>query len=177
MSTLKPKAFLVRDLDIARSNTDARRLEVVAEGLSVFGGVQLVLDATLVSAHHGDGTPLRKADNVDGIALQHVRKRKEDTCPELCELNGRARLVVIAGEVGGRWSPETKAFLQGVAHGKAQAAPRVLRASAQAAWYRRWFSLLACSAAKAVAVSLLERREDPGAGGRLRCTSARACAA
>ena len=36
-----------------------RRLEVIAEGLSLFGGVQLALDATLVSAHHGDGTPLR----------------------------------------------------------------------------------------------------------------------
>ena len=48
---------MIRDLDIAGSNTDARRLEVVAEGLSIFGGVQLALDATLVSTHHGDGTP------------------------------------------------------------------------------------------------------------------------
>ena len=30
---------MIRDLDIAGSNTDARRLEVVAEGLSIFGGV------------------------------------------------------------------------------------------------------------------------------------------
>ena len=67
------------------------------EGMSVFGGVQLALDATLVSAHHGDDTPLRKANNVDGIALQHARKRKETRYPVLCELNGRARLVVITG--------------------------------------------------------------------------------
>ena len=76
-------------------------------------------------------------------------------------------MVVIPGEVGGRWSRETKAFLQSVSHGKAQSAPRILKASAQVAWYRRWCNLLACSAAKAVAVSLLEKRGDPGAGGRL----------
>ena len=154
---------MVRDLDIARSNTDSRRLEVVAEGLSVFGGVQLALDATLVSAHHGDGTPLRKADQIDGVALQ----RKEQRYPELSGSNGRARLVVIAGEVGGQWSRETQTFLQCVSHGKAQSAPHILRASAQAAWCRRWCNLLACSAAKAVAVSLLEKRGDPGVGGRL----------
>ena len=92
---------MVRDLDIAHSHTDARRFEVVAEGVSVFGGVQLALDATLVSAHHGLGTPLRKADKIDGVALQHARKRKEHRYPELCGLNGRTRLVVIAGR-GGR---------------------------------------------------------------------------
>ena len=35
---------MIRDLTIAGSNTDARRLEVVAEGLSIFRGVQLALD-------------------------------------------------------------------------------------------------------------------------------------
>ena len=63
----------------------------MAEGLSIFGGVQLALDATVVSTHHGDGTPLRKSDKMDGVALQLARKE------------ARARLVVVAGEDGGRW--------------------------------------------------------------------------
>ena len=75
---------------------------MIAEGLSLFGGVQLALDATLVSAHHGDGTPLRKADTTNGVALRHARKRKEDRYPELCGTGGRARMVVIASEVSGR---------------------------------------------------------------------------
>ena len=58
---------MVRDLDIAQGNSDSRRLEVIAEGLSLFGGVQLALDATLVFAHHGDGTPLRKADTTNRV--------------------------------------------------------------------------------------------------------------
>ena len=149
---------MIRDLDIAGSNTDAQRLEVVAEGLSIFGGVQLALDATLESAHHGDGTPLRKSDKMDGVALQLARRRKEARYPELSGPHGRTRLVVIAGEVGGR-SRETQAFLQSLAHCKAQGAPRILRA--EVAWYRRWCSLLACSAAKAVAVSLLESGATP----------------
>ena len=36
---------MIRDLDIAGSNTDARRLEVVAEGLSIFGGVATFKEA------------------------------------------------------------------------------------------------------------------------------------
>ena len=66
--------------------------------MSLLGGVQLVLDAALVSAHHGDGTPLRKANTTNGVAPRHARKRKEDRYPELC---GQEEMVVIAGEMGG----------------------------------------------------------------------------
>ena len=46
----------VRDLDFSQvPGVDGRRLEVVAEGLSLFGGAQLAIDATLVSALRGDG--------------------------------------------------------------------------------------------------------------------------
>ena len=85
---------MVRDLDIVQGNSDSRRLEVIAEGLSLIGRVQLALDATLVFAHHGDGTPLRKADTTNGVALTG------DRYPELCGTGGKARMVVIAGEVG-----------------------------------------------------------------------------
>ena len=91
-------------------------------------------------------------------------KRKENTYPELQGRNGRVRMVVIAGEVGGRWSEETKAFLWSLACEKSRSEARVLRGSVRAAWYRRWSCLLACAAAKAVAMSLLERRGVPGAG-------------
>ena len=46
---LARRVVMVRDLDIAQGNSDLRRLEVIAEGLSLFGEVQLALDATLVS--------------------------------------------------------------------------------------------------------------------------------
>ena len=146
------------DLDLEHVSTDGRRLEVVAEGLSLFGCSQLALDATLVSALHGLGIHRKNADKADGIALREARRHKERSYPELQGRNGRVRMVVIAGEVGGRWSEETKAFLWSLACEKSRSEARVLRGSVRAAWYRR------CRAAKAVALSLLERRGVPGAG-------------
>ena len=129
---------MLRDLDIAPFGIDGRRLEIVAEGLTLFGGCQLALDATVVSPLHGDATHRRRADVEDGVALREARRRKERTYPELCQGNGRARLVVIAGEVGGRWSDETKTFLWSLACAKATSVPRRMYGSARAAWYRRW---------------------------------------
>ena len=65
------------------------------------------------------------------------------TYPELCRGNGKALLVVIAGEVGGRWWDETKSFLC-LASAKAAAVTGRLLGSARAAWYRRWTRMLAC---------------------------------
>ena len=70
---------------------------------------------------------------------------------------------MIAGEVGGRWSEETKAFLWCLACAKASSVPKVMYGSARAAWYRRWSCVLACSSAKAVAYSLLDKRGSLGA--------------
>ena len=111
------------------------------------------MDATVVSPLHVDGTHRRKADTTDGQALAEARKHKERTYPELCRGNGRARLVVIAGEVGGRWSPGNQGFL--VVFGKCEGclcSQETLR------------ERTACSRAKSVASSLLGVRGSPGAG-------------
>ena len=44
----------------------------------------------------------------DGVVLEAARRRKERRHPELV---GRGRLVVLAVEVGGRWSSKTRSFL------------------------------------------------------------------
>ena len=143
---------MLRNLDISPpQNSDGRRLEVVAEVLTLFGGCQLALDATLVSPLHGDGTHRRGADFTDGAVLCAARKDKVKTYPELCRGNGRALLVVIAGEVGGRWLDETKSFLLCLASTKAAAVTGIARA----AWYRRWTCMPAFSAAKGFASSLV----------------------
>ena len=75
---------LVRDLDLgAPEATGARRLEVVADGLPLFGGAQLAVDTTLVSALHCDGSARAGAADRDGVALTMARRRKERTYPEL----------------------------------------------------------------------------------------------
>ena len=125
---------------------------------------QEIADATVVTTLHGDGTHRRKADVEDGVALKEARRSKEATYPELCRGDGRARLVAIAGEVGGRWSQETKDFLWCLACEKSKSSPRLLQGSARVGWYRTWCCLLACSTAKAVACSLVGHRGSPGSG-------------
>ena len=52
---------LVRDLDLLVPNVhDGRRLEIVAEGLPLFGGVQMVVDTTLVSLLRRRVTPSQR---------------------------------------------------------------------------------------------------------------------
>ena len=71
---------MVRDFDLKHlQGPDGRRLEV-ADCLPLFGGAQLALDTTLVSALKGDGTARRGAADFDGVALEvHERGRHART--------------------------------------------------------------------------------------------------
>ena len=157
--------MLVHDMDLGHFDAlDARRLEVVADGLTLWRGAQLAIDTTLVSPLKADGTARNRAADRDGAVLVEARRRKERTYPELSGEGGRARLVVLAAEVGGRWSTETAQFLSSLANARAQSEPTILRGRTAAAWNRRWSAMLACSAARAFAVSHLDRRSTPGTG-------------
>ena len=74
---------------------------------------------------------------------------------------GRARLVVLGAEVGGRWSGETADFLAALSKAEAESAPENVRDEVRRAWLHRWRNLLSCTAARALATSLLERRTFP----------------
>ena len=126
-------------------------------------GAQLAIDTTLVSPLHRDGSARRGAASRPRLALEQT-KRKEATYPELVGDDGRARLVVLAAETGGRWSNETAQFLRGLAKGKAETAPLLMQNRVLSAWLARWNGILACIARKAFALSLLERRPNPGTG-------------
>ena len=45
----------------APDQADARRREVAVDGLPLFGGARLVVDAKIVDTLHGDGTAIRGA--------------------------------------------------------------------------------------------------------------------
>ena len=113
--------IFVRDLDITAPNSPGQTAEVVADGLPLFGGAQLAVDTTLVSPLRGDGSPHRGAAERDGVALVAARRRKERTYPDLMAPRSRARLVLLAVEVGGRWSLEALTFIRLLAKGKGEA--------------------------------------------------------
>ena len=81
---------LVRDLDLALPGAvaDGKRLEVVVDGLPLFGGAQLAVDTTLVCALRSDGRPTRAAVE-DGAKVTRTRQRGE--------------LVGACGGVGWKW--------------------------------------------------------------------------
>ena len=124
--------------------------------------VQLAVDTTLVCALHKDGTPVGLAAQKDGVLLQSARRRKERTYPELLGRRARSKLLVLAVEVGGRWSEKTRMFLSSLARAKVRGENPLLRKRVQQAWRLRWAALLSCTTACAVASSLLEL---PGADG------------
>ena len=73
--------------------------------------------------------------------------------------------MVLAAQVGGRWSEESAKFLAALANAKAQASPFILQNRVKGAYIRIWSAVFARSAARAFTVSLLIRRPLPGWGG------------
>ena len=65
---------------LARRVHDARRFEIIAEGLPVLGGAQLAVGTTLVGALRCDGSSRPLAARGDRVALFKARERKENTC-------------------------------------------------------------------------------------------------
>ena len=109
----------------------------------------------MVCPVNGRGRAQAGSATRDGAWLAEARRRKERTYPEL--LGGsRCRLVVLALEVGGRWSNEAIDFVRTLARAKARSAPELLRKPTQVARQSRWSTMLSVAAQRALAASLLE---------------------
>ena len=154
----------LRDLNLSGiSARDTRQIEVVANGLPMWGGSQLALDATLVSPVRRNGEPQPLASDEDGAQLRVARRRKERTYPELVR-SSRCRLVVIGMEVGGRWSEEALRFISLLAKAKTRGMPRIMRMSARLAFQQRWTGILSVAAQRALAATLLDLPVEDAAG-------------
>ena len=67
----------VWDMDLVEcNNLDGQRLEVVADGVTLWHGAQLAIDTTLVSPLCRDGSARPRAADHDGAALDDARRRK-----------------------------------------------------------------------------------------------------
>ena len=104
-----------------------------------------------------------KMEGTDTLAA--ARRRRELRYPELAGDHGRARLVVLASEVGGRWSEESRNFLRQLAKGKTRSAPRATRSRLRLAWLHRRSTILASGGARSFALSLVEPRGFLGVDG------------
>ena len=87
----------------------------------MFHGAQLAIDTTLVGVSLRDAMAclvLGGSQRMEQL-WQPPEDGRERTYPELTGQFGLAKLVVFAGEVGGRWSEKTQAFLRQLAKAKA----------------------------------------------------------
>ena len=100
------------------------------------------------------GAPRRAAGRNAGAALVLARKAKERTYHELRQ-SAQCKLVVLALELGGRWSTEAATFVKLFARLRARAVPAASRGPGISAFASRWSALLSFAAARAFAASLL----------------------
>ena len=123
----------------------------------------LVGQVSAGSRHNHGVTHSRDGGRSEGLG-NHQREGPvlERTYPELTGELGRARLVVLGVEVGGRWSAEASVFLRCLAEAKGRRAPPWLAGRVHAAWLRRWQGLQGC--ARAFSCSLLDFASPAGDG-------------
>ena len=98
---------LVRELNLEVPAGDARKIEVIANGLPFWGGKQLAVDTTVVSALRADGS----SRGGTGTALRDAETVKHRTYADIAR-SDRCRLVVAAFEVAGRWSNDAVEFVR-----------------------------------------------------------------
>ena len=99
---VRTNAFL-RDMDLGPINPlDARRLEVVVDGLPLFGGAQLAVDTTLVCPLTRDGAAKPRAATVSGACHEVARRAERGTLPRTCGESGQSALCCLGWRSG--WS-------------------------------------------------------------------------
>ena len=145
----------LRDLNLDVPAADGRRIKVVANGLPLWQGAQVAVDATIVSPVRRDGSARPGADSEPGLALAQALDRKHRTYPELQRAR-RCKLVVFGVELGGRISRSTLTFLRLLGRARARQRAPWCVAGAQQALVRRWTVLASFAALRAHACSLLE---------------------
>ena len=147
------------DMNLPVPVPDARRIEIVCNGLPLWHGAQLAVDTVTPPVSAPSLAPASRgpaADSQPGLALlQATRRKRRDTYPELSR-SPRCRLVVFAVEVGGRWGSEPATFLRLLARARAARAHAAVRSALRAAYVSRWSSIIAVAAQRALASSLLE---------------------
>ena len=104
----------------------------MATGLPLWNVAQWAVDVTLVSPVKRNGEPQPNTEDHDGCWLLEARRRKEAKYWELLQ-SRRCRLVVLALEVGGRWSEEASTFIRLLSEARARSVPRIVRTAAQMA--------------------------------------------
>ena len=138
---------------------DNRAIEVLASGMPCYNGKQLAVDVTLRVSLGREGNVRGTAHWKDASILEEARRDKEAKYPEL-HRGDRCQLIVLAIDIGGRFSTETVEFLENLAWARSRAAPSYLRTAVAHSFKRRWARMLAVAAGVGVSTSLVLSKEE-----------------
>ena len=145
----------VRDLKIPGiSASDDRWIEIVATGLPMYRNTPIACDVTIASPLTGKGDARPRAAWEDGVAIRKAEREHERTYHELVN-SSRCRLVVLACEVGGRWSETCLQLIHDLAEFRSRQAPPRLRRSTALAWENRWWGMLSVAMQDSLAATLV----------------------
>jgi len=134
---------------------DHRKVEIMAIGLPLYEGMPLVCDASIVSPIKANGIARPRAAHEPGVAIANIEDVKATTYPELVSSN-RCKFLVLASEVGGRWSAKTCRLVRDLATANSQeAAPRLCKSTAFT-WENRWWSMTSVATQNALVVTLID---------------------
>ena len=92
----------LNQMNLPHPPQDSRAIEVLVNGLPLWHGAQVAVDATLVSPVGRNGLPRRRADAHPGATVQEAARRKRtQTYPEFYK-SPRCRFAVFGLEIGGQ---------------------------------------------------------------------------
>ena len=118
-------------------------------------GIPPACDATVVSPLQANGDARPRAAQQDGVAIAAAEEDKRETYPGLVH-SAKCQLVVLACEVGGRWSGTYTWLVRQLAEERSAQAPPRLRRSTARAWEARWWGMLAVAVQNALAATLVD---------------------
>ena len=147
----------VSSLNLAPSGVGAdRKLDFVALGLPVYGGLPLCGDPTLRSPITAEGVAQSGAAADGSAPIRRAEYDKRRVYADL-QASDRCVLLPLACTTGGKWSDTCLDLVRKLAWHKVEREPILLRQSYRNALQRRWWGLLSVALHDAVAASL-----DPG---------------
>ena len=135
--------------------SDKRKIEIVAKHLPLYRGLPLVLDATIVSPLRANGQPRPRAAVIDGVAITAIENDKHTKYPELTH-SSECKFLVLADEIGGRWSETSNKLIRDLARVKSRSAAPRLRRSMAFAWENRWWGMLSIALQDILAATLVD---------------------
>ena len=126
---------MFRDLDMELPHVgDANRLECS-------GHNDVCCSARQWSTHEKNQTKMV-------CALSLLVAEKKGLTPNSLADGAEPRWLSFTGEVGGRWSGETRSFLNQLAKARARSESILMRKRLEQVWRLRWASMLSCVAVR-----------------------------